>query len=306
MQEFDNFIQLCIDKYQNCGKCADSCVHGHYCMQMICGESNCSSCLSQIQRGKGLFTYECRKITFHYVLKYFYRFASEIEYLMQTFLTNNVKKQDFVVYSLGCGPGSEVFGFVDFIQKKLPDICLKYEGFDLNPIWNEVQELNKNEFLNSCHTINFHCENLFVANIPYDKINMLVLNYLLSDIVKFCNLDQRQKFVNEIVDFIFRNEVKSIFFNDINFFGGDALLDSGLQMMLNIIEKLKVYGCSISQHNYHFRCDKKLGNIKWTCYSSDQLLFNVNSNSPVKYIHSCNSKQIFCYISYNYDTQCKS
>ena len=43
MQEFDNFIQLCIDKYQNCGKCADSCVHGHYCMQMICGESNCSS-----------------------------------------------------------------------------------------------------------------------------------------------------------------------------------------------------------------------------------------------------------------------
>lgn len=298
MQEFDNFIQACIDRYAACEKCADNCVHGHYCKQVSCGESNCGACLNHIQWGKGLFTYECRKITFHYVLKYFYRFASEIDYLMQTISLGNGQEQDFVVYSLGCGPGSEVFGLVDSIQKKFPNLNLKYEGFDLNPIWDEVQKLNKYEFLDSNHTINFHCENLFVANILYDKINMLVLNYLLSDIVKFCNLDQRRKFVDEIVDFIVSNGVKSIFFNDINYFGGDAPLDSGLQMMLSIIEKIKVYGCSVSLHNYHFLRDKRLGNIKWKLHPSDKLLFTVNPCNPVSYNHVCNSKQVFCYIRY--------
>ena len=111
-------------------------------------------------------------------------------------------------------------------------------------------------------------------------------------------MDQRQKFVNEIVDFIFRNEVKSIFFNDINFFGGDAPLDSGLQMMLDIIEKLKVYGCSISQHNYHFFWDKRFGHIKWKLHPSDKLLYNENSLNPVSYNHVCNSKQVFCLIEF--------
>lgn len=140
MKEFDDFIQSCIDKYTACEKCADNCVHGHYCIQMGCGESNCKECLKQIQWGKGLFTYECRKITFHYVLRFFYRFAS--------------------------------------------------------------------------------------------------------------------------------------------------------------IEKIKVYGCSVSLHNYHFSRDKRLGNIKWKLHPSDKLLFTVNPCNPVSYNHVCNSKQVFCYIRY--------
>lgn len=98
MLEFDTFIQSCIDKYTACGKCADNCVHMHYCIQNGCDESNCKECLKQIQWGKGLFTYECRKITFHYVLRFFYRFASEISYLMQTFHDKNRQVQNFVVY----------------------------------------------------------------------------------------------------------------------------------------------------------------------------------------------------------------
>lgn len=36
MLEFDTFIQSCIDKYTACGKCADNCVHMHYCIQNGC------------------------------------------------------------------------------------------------------------------------------------------------------------------------------------------------------------------------------------------------------------------------------
>ena len=78
----------------------------------------------------------------------------------------------------------------------------------MNSIWSEVQNMNKEVFRESWHTINFHCENLFAADIPYDNINMLVLNYLLSDIVRYCNLDQKRKFVDDIVDFVVSNGVK--------------------------------------------------------------------------------------------------
>ncbi len=298
MQEFDNFIQSCIDRYVACEECKDNCTLGHYCIQQECNESNCNSCLRQIQWGQGLFSYECRKITFHYVLRFFYRFASEISYLMQTFHYDNGQQQDFVVYSLGCGPGSEVFGLVDAIQKKLHGLCLKYEGFDLNPIWNEVQNMNKEAFHDSGHTINFHCGNLFAADIPYDKINMLVLNYLLSDIVRFWNLNQRQKFVDDVVDFIVSNGVKSIFFNDINYFGGDAPLDSGLQIMISIIEKLKNNDCSVSQYNYRFGGDIGTGSMKWIRHFSNNLLFPENAASPISAFDVCKSKQVFCYIRY--------
>ena len=298
MLEFDTIIQSCIDKYTACGKCANNCVHMRYCIQNGCDESNCKECLKQIQWGKGLFTYECRKITFHYVLRFFYRFASEISYLMQTFPDKNRQVQNFVVYSLGCGPGSEVFGLINSIQKKFPYLCLNYEGFDMNSIWSEVQNMNKEVFRESGHTINFHCENLFAADIPYDKINMLVLNYLLSDIVRYYNLDQRRKFVDDIVDFVVSNGVKSIFFNDINYLGGDAPLDSGFQMMLCIIEKLKSNGFSVSQWNYHFFWDKRFGNIKWKLHPSDKLLYNENPLTPVSYNHVCNSKQVFCLIEF--------
>lgn len=70
-------------------------------------------------------------------------------------------------------------------------------------------------------------------------VDILVLNYLLSDAQKFYFNDAgRLKFIEEIAQFVVDNGVKSVIFND-NAFYGRSGLDSGVKLMLKLIQSLK-------------------------------------------------------------------
>ena len=88
---------------------------------------------------------------------------------MQTFHDKNRQVQNFVVYSLGCGPGSEVFGLINSIQKKFPYLCLKYEGFDMNSIWSEVQNMNKEVFRESGPPL------IFIVKTYLQRIYLMII-----------------------------------------------------------------------------------------------------------------------------------
>lgn len=75
---------------------------------------DCSRCLNQIQYGQPNFTYSCTKITYQYVLRFFNRFASEICYAMCLYNYKNISRINVV--SLGCGPGSEVYGIIKALR----------------------------------------------------------------------------------------------------------------------------------------------------------------------------------------------
>lgn len=86
MQELLEIQQFCLDKMNQHLACGGGCPINHYCTQRNCDEGNCTECLHHIMRFPDpSFHYQCKRITYHYMLRYTNRFASEIAYLLSLF-----------------------------------------------------------------------------------------------------------------------------------------------------------------------------------------------------------------------------
>ena len=297
MVELLNVQQQCLNLIQNHTECGQNCALNHYCTSVGCTTGDCSRCLNQIQYGQPNFTYSCTKITYQYVLRFFNRFASEICYAMCLYNFKDVRRINVV--SLGCGPGSEVYGIVKSLKNRNIDVPVYYEGHDMLDIWEPVQRLCKDSFLSTQHIINFHTTNLFADFVGFDNniINLLILNYLLSHAAKFYTKQGKEQFIDEIVDFILQNNVKNILFNDINYYGTFANLDSGVQLMKLLISKIKSRKIKCVVGYVCFPFDPYRGNEGWKFYQKSDLLFQkLNGNTYMNNVGYCNSKQIFVHI----------
>lgn len=296
MQELTALFQECINRYGRCLPCdRDSCKLGFYCTAHDCSLGNCDSCMNHIQRATTPdFHYACAKITYHYVLRFFNRFASEIAYIMNSAKTTYFQRKTRLnVVSLGCGPGSEVYGFIKSLRSKAPHIVLNYKGYDLNTVWSEVQQLSVEALSQTPHRIEFHNMNMFGAFTGFDEgeVDMLVLNYLLSDSQKYYNDTDKLKFINEIVHFIIENNVNFILFNDMGYYGNGGL-DSGVGMMLRLIRELE----KTNKVSLLYRCfpsDRYIPSTTWKPYQQESLLFQRLPNNTFDVnITCCRSKQI--------------
>ena len=166
-------------------------------------------------------------------------------------------------------------------------------------IWEPVQRLCKDSFLSTQHIFNFHTTNLFADFVGFDNniINLLILNYLLSHAAKFYTKQGKEQFIDEIVDFILQNNVKNILFNDINYYGTFANLDSGVQLMKLLISKIKSRKIKCVVGYVCFPFDPYRGNEGWKFYQKNDLLFQkLNGNTYMNNVGYCNSKQIFVHI----------
>lgn len=302
MQELTKLMSECLEQYNACAPCnGNTCKLNFYCTANSCAHSRCDKCMNHIQwSSHPQFHYSCERITYQYVLRFFNRFASEIAYLVASMSNSYLKgKTKLKVVSLGCGPGSEVYGFIKALRTKAPHVVLDYQGFDLNDIWTSVQMMSKSVLSQTRHNIEFHNLNMFGAfeGSPDGNIDILVLNYLLSDAQKFYfNDDSRIKFIEEIAQFVINNGVKSIFFND-NAFYGRSGLDSGVRMMLKLIQILKAK----VQINVLFRCfpsDPYVPSLSWEAYNQGDLLFApLVGNTHDTNVTCCRSKQIIVIIN---------
>lgn len=123
------------------------------------------------------------------------------------------------------------------------------------------------------------------------------MNYLLSHAAKFYTKQGKNQFVDEIVDFILQNNVKNILFNDINYYGTFANLDSGVQLMKLLISKIKSRKIKCDVDYVCFPYDSHIGNEGWKFYQKNDLLFQkLNGNTYMNNVGYCNSKQIFVHI----------
>ena len=116
-------------------------------------------------------------------MRFFNRFASEIEYVIR--LINFGETIKLNVVSLGCGPGSEVYGIIHGFRHLNLAIRLDYQGYDLNPIWDDAQQMSINHLRNTGHNIVFSNTNMFTNFTQFDEqhVDLFVMNYLLSDYV---------------------------------------------------------------------------------------------------------------------------
>lgn len=292
-----NLQQQCLSLIESHSGCSHSCALNHYCTKTGCALSDCSRCLNQIQYGSPNFTYSCKKITYQYVLRFFNRFASEICYAMRCYKYNDLNRINVV--SLGCGPGSEVFGIIKAFRMLGVNTKLYYAGYDMLNVWESIQTYCKESLINTQHIIEFYTTNLFADYRDFDNgvINLLLLNYLLSHAAKFYTGQGKNQFIDDIVDFILTNNVRNILFNDINYYGYFNKLDSGVQLTKLMISKLKSKGVNFSVRYVCFPYDPMRGGENWDFHSKNDLLLQKLPDNPfTKNVGYCNSKQIFIHI----------
>lgn len=294
MQELLSLQQFCLQKIANFESCGINCLIEHYCTRTNCEEGDCMNCLYQIQHGNPSFHYSCAHITYYYVLRFFNRFSSEIAYLFNSIDISD--KQEINVVSLGCGPGSEIYGLIKSLQIRNLNVKINYEGHDLVSYWEPIQQKSIECLSNLRHDIHFYTTNLFedFHGFANSQVDFLVLNYLLSDAALFMTNQQKHNFVTEIADFIVNANVKTILFNDIRLYGDYERLNSGTMLIKLLMNKLGERGKQMRGSLRYFWGDPFLGKnaSKWRYNTSNVLLLQKHpDNNFMRNVDYCKSKQ---------------
>lgn len=121
---------------------------------------------------------------------------------------------------------------------------------------------------------------------------MLVLNYLLSDAQKYYTDAGKVKFLEDIAQFVFKNNVRNILFNDNSYYGKGGL-DTGVGMMLQLIKELRKWQLQPKVTLRCFPSDSYVPSTMWKAYKDERLLFSpIAGNTFDTNINRCKSKQI--------------
>lgn len=248
----NRLISYCVNQYHKDGNC-ESCTNHCYCNDQ---DHSCYPCIKYIHRNNTTDRhYDCPNLIYNYVIKHSYRYASEIAYAV-----NYLRKFDSVkhypqwkVWSIGCGPCSEYFGlrYATENTRVFQNRAIDFTGFDLNHSWENVQNFIKENIDENLKIKNNNC---FESE---DTPNLIILNYMLSDLCKRSNYRDVQNFLSSLLSKIKSLENTSVIINDIDYrtFNGDRpiyALDY-MNVLANTLTKLKdaKYEYKVSKHYFH-------------------------------------------------------
>lgn len=214
MQELDNFLNWCDQMYTNTPhcQCGAACTNGNYCGGT---KTNCYECIKRVhQYSNSKVHYNCDKMLYYYALKHTYRFGAEIFFELEKLRNDLCNWQDIYITSIGCGPCSELFGMLS-LWRTLgnTDASFHFRGFDTEPLWYPIMQQVRTYFpIADVQTLR---QDVFDHHAQYqEKTDVIVLNYMLSDMKKF-NAAQYQLFLNNLIAFIVQKRPKYLLVNDI-------------------------------------------------------------------------------------------
>lgn len=145
MKEFSAYIDFCANQFNASAKC-QVCPYGH-CIHDFPDVNglNCYPCLTKIHKHyNNDKKYQCQRIIYNYVLVHGHRYASEIEKIL-ALLKGCVRfPKELNVFSIGSGPCTELFG----VYNQFTDHIVHFKGFDLNPIWEPINQFEQSLFPN--------------------------------------------------------------------------------------------------------------------------------------------------------------
>lgn len=275
----DEIVNYCDTQYQlKNGKCVGC--------KITCN-SNCFQCLKDIHfKSQCHRSYDCKYMCYHYICQDIHRYATEMAWMWH-FLFKEIKWDTncaMNICSIGCGPCTELVAFEEYCNRNKIQIPFTYRGFDLEKNWTELQKVARQYA--------FHPNNVFFEHIDVfdyyennDKPNVIVLNYLLSNILK-----NSPKYIDEFVDKLcelFKSLPYGILLiNDINYY---TVRD-------NYIEKIRK-NCIKNNNNafkYHFANTTKDFYPYGKQLSKNNLLFDVPDDIISRYNTSteCHSAQL--------------
>lgn len=291
MKELDDLISLCISRYNNinCKQCVYS-----QCKRQ--GRCDCYECIKYIHRtSNNTMKYNCEKMIYNYVIKHFYRYASEIYYQLMDLNSLMTKDHNLHIVSLGCGAAPELYGILLACRNYKTPQSFNFIGFDHNEIWSPIWNLNKTVISSTVNNIEFIQEDMFdfYNNHQDEKIDILLLNYFLSDIAKFEHTSIND-YLDKLCDFICSKSPIFILFNDIPYF--DNSLKSGCSCIEYIRTKLTkinknikvvkhVFKNNINNYSHQFENGSKI-------HTSSRLKFTIDPDTQIfDPFDKCNSIQ---------------
>ena len=237
--ELSNLINECAASYAGGTEC-QNCVNGKNCDR--CDTCKCyDSCIRPLhQYNSNGKTYNCPNMAYSYVVKHFYRFASEIEIAFRVIYNTEHQNwnSNINVVSLGCGPSSELYGIINELHVQQSNLGVSYHGFDTNAIWQKIWNLN----VDICkqHNVTYTTDDMFAYYTEHsdEHIDILILNYLLSDVARNMQKEEKTAFLDKLAEFIDVRDVQYVIFNDIPLFYDNLI--SGYSCMEYVVRQFGV------------------------------------------------------------------
>lgn len=255
MKEMDELLQYCAEQYEQvtCENCAYPEVYSQTC------NHECYSCLYKIHRVMNHDVhYCCERILYRYVLKFQIRYASEMARCFWHIFKERDANLPIKVYSLGCGPASELYGLFGIARYlAIPVENITYKGFDLDEKWKTINMKSKASFVGQ--NIDFVYSDMFkyISDNNID-IDILVLNYVLSDSMRY-DKAETSTIVDKIYEMIESGKVKALIINDIALFYTENSRKSAYACMLDLEKKFMENNVAVSIVKKRFSQPKAAG-----------------------------------------------
>lgn len=209
----DEVVNYCHGKYQNRENiCAN-------CNNPICLNSNCEQCLKDIHFKPDCHrSYDCPNMCYYYVCQNIYKYTTEMAWiwrdLLMYFFGEGKLFQRLDICSIGCGPCSELIALEEYRLHKAVSIPYSFVGFDMECTWNELQNVVKSNS-NNPDTVSFEHTDAFAYYKTHNKPNVIVLNYMLSNLLKN-DSDHFRLFLNNLCTLFNELSQGALIVNDIN------------------------------------------------------------------------------------------
>ncbi len=203
------------------GQCSD-CSYGVFCPH------DCEKCLDAIHNpnhaheGAPARKYDCAHMADVYTCKYSCRYTSEIMYALERCvdLRSTAKLK---VLSFGCGPCTDLFAIESLRENNVLSFTeIEYRGVDYSKdVWNNIHQ-DIQSFNNAQRMIRFYyrdaCELIDTISKGTWVPNLIVFQYVFSDMQKHSELENIRSFINTFVEY-YNDKIPSksyIILNDIN------------------------------------------------------------------------------------------
>ncbi|MBR3449332.1 MAG: hypothetical protein IKH24_00655 [Bacteroidales bacterium] len=183
---------------------------------------------------------------YYYALKHTYRFGAEVFFELEKLRNDVLNWREMYITSIGCGPCSELFGILSLWRTVgKTDDSLHFRGFDTEPLWYPIMN-GVRSFFNIADIQTFGQDAFAYHGQCRERMDVIVLNYMLSDMKKF-NPAQYAAFLNNLINLIVQKRPKYLLVNDIYLIV--SLAASG-----DLVKKMKQSGLSykIWMGQYHY------------------------------------------------------
>lgn len=141
------------------------------------------------------------------------------------------------IVSIGCGGAADLMAFEQINQRQPKD--LYYKGYDINPLWEPIQDRVEQYMLDDGYCAKFKCRDIFQTlkqGKPVNRAyNIVVMEYLISHFPESIRSTLAQNLFKGVIEQIIVNRTKDspflIIINDIDHYSVRSCFDVLLEML---------------------------------------------------------------------------